>query len=77
MDEELAAELARMAVEDQRIRRPSKGRACTMVRRLDPKTAMDYRRIDAENANRLGRSCPTVAGPASHSLESRALTTPG
>ena len=24
-----------------------------MVRRLDPKTAMDYRRIDAENANRL------------------------
>jgi len=53
MDEELAAELARMAVEDQRIRRASKGSARTMVRRLDPKTAMDYRRIDAENANRL------------------------
>ncbi|CAN5537361.1 hypothetical protein BH20ACT19_BH20ACT19_13520 [soil metagenome] len=55
MDEELAAELARMAAEDQRIRRPPKGGARTMVRRLDPKTAMDYRRIDAENATRLGQ----------------------
>ncbi len=55
MDEDLSAELARMAGEDQRIRRPPKGSARTMVRRLDPKTAMDYRRIDAENAGRLGQ----------------------
>jgi hypothetical protein len=53
MDEQLAAELARMAAEDQRIRRPPKGSVRTMVRRLDPKTAMEYRRIDAENADRL------------------------
>lgn len=55
MDEELAAELARMAAEDQRIRRPPKRGARTMVRRLDAKTAMEHRRIDAENADRLRR----------------------
>ena len=55
MDEALAAELARMAAEDQRIRRPPKGSARTMVRRLDPKTAMEFQGIDAENANRLGQ----------------------
>ena len=53
MDEELAVELARMAAEDQRIRRPPKGSARTMVRRLDPKTAADLARIDAEKADRL------------------------
>lgn len=53
MDDELAAELARMAAEDQRIRRAPKGSARTFVRRLDPKTAMEYRRIDAENTDRL------------------------
>lgn len=53
MDDELAAELAGMAAEDQRIRRPPKGSARTFVRRLDLKTAMEYRRIDAQNADRL------------------------
>jgi len=52
MDEELRAELARMAAQDQRIRKPPKGR---MVRRLDRKTATEHRRIDAENTERLRR----------------------
>ncbi|MDQ4049642.1 MAG: hypothetical protein M3131_09730 [Actinomycetota bacterium] len=55
MDEELAAELARMVAEDQRIRRPPKGSARKMVRPLDPKRAMEYRRIDGENTERLRR----------------------
>ncbi len=55
MDEELAAELARMAAEDQRIRRPPKGSARKMVRPLDAKRAMEYRRIDGENTERLRR----------------------
>ena len=55
MDEELAAELARMAAEDQRIRRQPKESARTMVRPLDVKTAVEYRRIDTENTDRLRR----------------------
>ena len=55
MDEELAAELARMAAEDQRIRRPPKGSARKMVRPLDAKRAMEYRRIDGENTEGLRR----------------------
>ena len=55
MDEELAAELARMAAEDQRIRGQAKGRSRTMVQPLDAQTAMEYRRIDAENTDRLRR----------------------
>ena len=53
MDDELAAELARMAAEDQRMRRPRKGSTRTFVRRLDPKAAMEYRRIDTQNTERL------------------------
>ncbi len=52
MDEELAAELARMAAEDQRIRRPLR-EARTMVGRLDAKRAMEYQRSDGENTTRL------------------------
>ncbi|MDQ3587204.1 MAG: hypothetical protein M3375_02475 [Actinomycetota bacterium] len=52
MDDELAAELARMAAEDQGIRRRPKG-GRDFVRRLDPKTALEYRRIEAENTGRL------------------------
>lgn len=55
MNEELAAELARMAAEDQRIRRPPKGSARKMVRPLDAKCAMEYRRIDGENTEGLRR----------------------
>ena len=54
MNEELAAELARMAAEDQRIRKPLR-EARTMVGRLDAKRAMEYRRIDAGNTTRLRR----------------------
>lgn len=52
MYDELAAELARMAADDQRIRKPLRD-ARTMVRRLDAKRAMEYQRIDGENTNRL------------------------
>lgn len=55
MNKELAGELARMAAEDQRIRRPPKGSARKMVRPLDAKRAMEYRRIDGENTERLRR----------------------
>lgn len=55
MDEELASALARMAAEDQRIRGQPKVSARTMVRPLDAKTAVEYRRIDAENTDRLRR----------------------
>lgn len=55
MDEELRAELARMAAEDQRIRSPPKGSPPKIVRRHDRKTAMEHRRIDAENTERLRR----------------------
>ena len=53
MQDELAAELARMAAEDQRIRRSAKGTARVFVQRLNLKVAMEYRRIDAQNADRL------------------------
>ena len=53
MDDELAAELARMAAEDQRFRSHGKGSARTFVRRLDAKTALEVRRIDAQNTDRL------------------------
>ena len=52
MNEELAAELARMAAVDQRIRKPLK-EARTMVGQLDAKRAMEYERIDGENTERL------------------------
>lgn len=56
MDDELAAELARMAAEDQRIRRPLKGSARKMVRPLDEKRGMmEFRRVDGENTERLRR----------------------
>lgn len=55
MNEELAAELARMAAEDQRIRRPPKGSPRKMVQPLDAKRAMEYSRIDRENTERLRR----------------------
>ena len=51
MDEELAAELARMAAQDQRIRKPGSRRA--FVERLDSQTALEHRRIDAANVERL------------------------
>jgi hypothetical protein len=53
MDEELAAELARMAAEDQRIRREAMGSGRSMVTRLDPQIVTEHQRIDAENTNRL------------------------
>ena len=48
MDAELAAELARMAAEDQRIRREAMGSGRKMVQRLDRETAIKHRRIDSE-----------------------------
>lgn len=53
MDDELAAELGRMAAEDQRLRKRQMEGRRTMVGRLDAKTAMEFERIDGENTDRL------------------------
>jgi len=53
MDEVLAAELARMAAEDQRVRQPPQGERLEFVRRVDPQTALEGRRVDVANTDRL------------------------
>lgn len=53
MDEALAAELARMAAEDQRVRQPPEGEPHAFVRRVDPQTRMEAQRIDVANTARL------------------------
>lgn len=67
MDEELAAEFARMAAEDQRIRRRPKASSRTFVRPLHPQTALEYRHSEAARTLaadlwRVGRR-PTGAVP--------------
>jgi hypothetical protein len=52
MNEELAAELARMAAEDQRIREPPEG-PDQFVRFLSTEEAMEHARIDVSNTDRL------------------------
>jgi hypothetical protein len=54
MDAELAATLAEMAAEDERIRRLPEGEPLTFVRRVDPETAKQWERADADHAKRLG-----------------------
>ncbi len=53
MDEVLAAELARMAAEDQRARQPPPGERREFVHRVDLRTRMEGQRIDVANTDRL------------------------
>ncbi len=52
MNDELAAELARMAAEDQRIRQPPKN-STEFARRLTVEERMRHARIDVANTDRL------------------------
>lgn len=63
--EQVGRELARMAAEDQRIRRAPKGSARKMVRPLDAKRALEYRRIDGDNTERLRRILAEDGWPGS------------
>ena len=53
MDDALAAELARMAAEDQRVRQPPPGAEREFVIRVDPRTRMEGQRVDVANTARL------------------------
>jgi hypothetical protein len=53
MDEALAAELARMAMEDQRVRQPPPGAEHEFSWRVDPQTRMEGQRVDVANTDRL------------------------
>jgi len=53
MDRALEAELAKMAAEDQRLRKPPPGSKVEFVRRVDLKTRMEAQRIDVANTDRL------------------------
>jgi len=53
MDEALAAELARMAAEDQRVRQPPPGAEHEFSWRVDPHTRMEGQRLDVANTDRL------------------------
>lgn len=53
MDDVLAAELARMAAEDQRVRQPPAGAEREFVIRVDARTRMEGQRVDVANTARL------------------------
>lgn len=53
MERELAAELARMAAADQRVREPSPGEEKRFVHRLSVERRLEFARVDVSNTDRL------------------------